>query len=90
MSRAQAVLLAYAALSVAGFALYGLDKLQARQGGRRVSEARLHLLALLGGFAGAYLGLRVFHHKTQKPVFRAVLLAAALVHAAGWAWWWLG
>jgi len=90
MNRAEAVLLAYAALGVSSFALYGLDKLQARRGGRRVPEMRLHLLALLGGFAGAYLGMRVFRHKTLKPVFAWVQAAAALLHGAGWAWWWFG
>ena len=53
MTLATIAALAYAGLSTGTFALYGWDKLQARRGGRRVSEARLHGLALLGGFAGA-------------------------------------
>ncbi len=90
MTRAQTVLLAYATLSLVSFALWGWDKLQAKRGGRRVPEARLHALALLGGFAGAWLGMQLFRHKTQKRVFGVVLAVALLLHAAGWAWWWFG
>ena len=89
MSRVGAVALAYAALSLATFLAYGWDKLQAKRGGSRVSEARLHALALFGGFAGAWLGMRLFRHKTQKRAFAVVIALAAVLHAAGWlfAWW---
>lgn len=89
MSPGQALALAYGVLSLAAFALYGWDKLQARGDGRRVQEARLHALALLGGFAGAWLGMRVFRHKTRKPTFLLLQLVAAGLHAGGWAWWFL-
>ncbi|NOT28908.1 MAG: DUF1294 domain-containing protein [Planctomycetes bacterium] len=87
MSLVTTASLAYAALSAATFVLYGWDKLQAKRGTRRVPEARLHGMALLGGFSGAWLGRIVFRHKTQKPVFTLVLGAAALLHAAAWGWW---
>ena len=78
-------LVAYAALSVAAFLTYGWDKHRARKGARRVPERTLHLLALLGGFPGAFAGMRVFHHKTRKLAFTAVLVLAAALH--GTAWW---
>lgn len=90
MNGPTALALAYAALSVVSLALYAWDKLQAKRGGPRVPEARLHGLALLGGFPGAWLGRGLFRHKTQKPVFTRVLVAAACLHAAAWAWWWFG
>lgn len=80
-------LLAYAALSLVTFLLYGWDKRQACLGGRRVPELRLHALALAGGFAGAWLGMRVFRHKTRKVGFTVVMVLAAALH--GGAWWWL-
>ena len=86
----QAALIAYAVLSVVTFVTYGWDKRRARVGGRRVPERTLHLLALLGGVAGAWLGMRVFHHKTKKIVFVLVMALAALLHAGGWGWWLLG
>lgn len=42
------------------------DKFRAREGGWRVSEMRLHLLELLGGWPGALLAQRYFRHKTVK------------------------
>jgi uncharacterized membrane protein YsdA (DUF1294 family) len=80
---------AYGVLSLVAFALYGWDKLQAKRGARRVPELRLHALALLGGFAGAWLGRILFRHKTQKLGFGFVLATAALLHAAGWVYWWV-
>jgi uncharacterized membrane protein YsdA (DUF1294 family) len=85
-----AALWAYGALSLAAFALYGLDKVQARRGGRRVPERTLHVLALAGGFAGAWLGMRAFRHKTRKPGFIVLLLLAACLHAGFWSWHALG
>ncbi|PWJ51502.1 Uncharacterized membrane protein YsdA, DUF1294 family [Faecalicatena contorta] len=52
------------------FFVYGEDKRRARKGGWRIPEKTLLLLALLGGGAGALLGMRVFHHKTQKALFK--------------------
>ena len=48
------VLAVYAAASVAAFLAYGLDKRRAIRGRRRIPEAWLHLLELLGS-AGADL-----------------------------------
>lgn len=90
MSEREALALAYGALTLATLALYAWDKLQAVRGGRRVPEVRLHALALLGGFAGAWLGMRLLRHKTQAPLFGAVVLGAALLHAAAWGWWLFG
>jgi uncharacterized membrane protein YsdA (DUF1294 family) len=84
---AAAFALAYAGLSALAFALYGWDKHRARRGGRRVSEAQLHGVALLGGFPGAWLGMSCFRHKTRKRAFVVVLGFAALLHASAWTAW---
>ncbi len=65
--------------SVSLFALYGIDKTQAKLGGWRVPEVVLHALALIGGFIGGWLGMFLFRHKTQKPVFKAVLAVATVI-----------
>ena len=81
---------ALAAINLVAFALFGLDKALARGGNRRVREATLLWLALIGGTPGAYAGRGLFRHKTRKEPFSsrlfaiAVLQAAALGAAIGW------
>ena len=65
--------------SVSLFALYGIDKTQAVRKGWRVPEIVLHTLALIGGFIGGWLGMLIFHHKTNKPVFKLVLGIATIL-----------
>jgi uncharacterized membrane protein YsdA (DUF1294 family) len=64
------------------FAAYGIDKRAAVHGGWRIPEAVLHGLALVGGVIGAWAGRAVFRHKTQKPVFLAVLIIASVLWGA--------
>ncbi len=58
--------------SAANFALFGLDKSRAQRGGERVPEVVLQGMSLLGGWPGALVGMRVFHHKTVKREFQVV------------------
>jgi uncharacterized membrane protein YsdA (DUF1294 family) len=67
-------------MSVVCFLAYGFDKQQAGNGGRRVSERTLHLMALLGGWPGALMGQRQFRHKTQKVTFRIVFWIVVVIH----------
>ncbi len=56
-------------INLAGFICMALDKQKARRNKWRIPEATLFLFALFGGSCGCMLGMRVFHHKTQKPKF---------------------
>lgn len=58
------------ALNVVTFFVYGLDKLKAKRRKWRIREASLLLLAVLGGSVGAWLGMKVWHHKTQHKKFK--------------------
>ena len=51
------------------FLLYGIDKLKAKKGKWRISEATLLLLAIIGGSIGAWLGIKIWHHKTLHKKF---------------------
>lgn len=70
------------------FVFYGLDKGLARIGPLkvRVPELILNLLALAGGFLGAWLGRVVWRHKTnlrEHQVMFLILVASTLLHVAG-------
>ena len=63
------ILIYTAIMSLIAFAAFGLDKYKAKTNRWRISEKTLFLLALLGGGVGAYLGMKVFHHKTRHKQF---------------------
>jgi uncharacterized membrane protein YsdA (DUF1294 family) len=54
------------------------DKQRAITGGRRIAEADLLGLALIGGSPGALLARRWFRHKTRKEPFSTRLLLIAV------------
>lgn len=56
-------------INVLAFALYGIDKFKAQRGLWRISEAMLLGVAAVGGSIGAFLGMKLFHHKTLHPQF---------------------
>lgn len=57
---------------------YGIDKIKAKRGARRISEATLLLIAVLSGGFGAMFGMILFNHKTSKIKFR-ILVPLAVV-----------
>lgn len=72
----------YLIVNVVGFFLYGLDKQKAIADAWRIPEKTLLLIAAIGGAYGALLGMRVFHHKTKKPIFRILVPLFAIIHIA--------
>ena len=73
-------------VNISAVAVYGWDKLSAKQGWQRVPEKILLLLALLGGSVGAMAAMTFFRHKTRHLKFIYgvpmifVLQIAALVY----------
>lgn len=57
-------------INVITFFIYGLDKKKAKQGKWRIRESTLLGLAAIGGSIGAWLGMKVWHHKTQHIQFK--------------------
>ena len=55
------------------FIAFGIDKYKAIKGKWRVPEATLIGTAVIGGGAGALLGMLVWHHKTKKWKFRILV-----------------
>ncbi len=56
-------------VSVICFFTFGLDKLLACKGKRRIRERTLHLWIWLFGAPGGFLGMCVFRHKTLHASF---------------------
>lgn len=67
-------------INIVAFAMYGIDKSKAKKKHWRISEASLLSVAFLGGAYGAWLGMRVFHHKTRHKKFQILVPLAAV----GW------
>ena len=57
-------------INVATFLTYGIDKWKAKKSLWRIREASLLGLAVLGGSIGAWLGMKVWHHKTMHEKFK--------------------
>ena len=57
-------------INVVTFFMYGIDKWKAKKSKWRIRETALLGLAVLGGSIGAWLGMKVWHHKTMHKKFR--------------------
>ena len=75
-----------AAVNVVTFFMYGIDKLKAKRSKWRISEATLLWMAVIGGSIGAWLGIKIWHHKTMHKKFKygvpaiIILQIAAIVY----------
>jgi uncharacterized membrane protein YsdA (DUF1294 family) len=74
--------MAYLALSLAAFVLWGIDKRRAIQGRWRIRERTLLGLVLCGGALGGYAGMTLFRHKTREKAFLAALYGGLIFHGA--------
>lgn len=70
MTTEQLILIYLIAMNVVTFFMYGIDKWKAKRSKWRISEATLLSLAVIGGSIGAWLGMRVWHHKTMHKKFQ--------------------
>lgn len=64
------ILCYFTAINFIAFFAYGIDKLKAKKGKWRIPESALLLLAIIGGSIGAWLGIKVWHHKTLHKKFK--------------------
>ena len=64
------LLLYLVAVNLVTFLIYGIDKFKSKRAKWRVPEATLLGLAAVGGSIGAWLGMKLWHHKTLHKKFR--------------------
>ena len=70
MTTKQIIIIYLIAINVVTFFLYGIDKWKAKRSKWRIPEATLLGLAVIGGSIGAWLGMKVWHHKTMHKKFK--------------------
>ena len=56
-------------INALAFLIMQIDKNNAINGKRRVSEASIFTVAIIGGSIGVLLGMYILHHKTKKRKF---------------------
>lgn len=90
MTLSNLILVAAAAMNLVSFASFGIDKYRARHEQWRIPESTLLMLSFFGGAIGAFVGMRLFHHKTQHKKFTilvplfALAQIAAVFYLLGW------
>jgi uncharacterized membrane protein YsdA (DUF1294 family) len=83
-----ALMIYLAAVNVVTFFMYGIDKLKAKHSKWRISEAALLWMAVIGGSIGAWMGIKIWHHKTMHKKFKygvpaiIILQIAAIIYIA--------
>ena len=79
MSITKIIVIYLVLINVATFFTFGIDKLKAKHAKWCIREAALLTLAVLGGSIGAWLGMKVWHHKTMHKKFKYGIPAIIIV-----------
>ena len=78
----QIALVYLAVINVATFFTFGIDKWKAKKSLWRIRETALLMLAVFGGSIGAWIGIIVCYHKTQKKKFKYGVPAIIIIQLA--------
>ena len=70
MNTTNLILLYIVLINILTFFIYGIDKLKAKKSKWRVPENTLIGMAIIGGSIGAWLGMKIWHHKTLHKKFK--------------------
>ena len=70
-------------VNAVAFCMYGIDKRKAIKKHWRIPEATLLGIAFVGGSAGAWVGMRMFRHKTQHLKFMILVPVFFVLQVAG-------
>lgn len=71
-----------AAINIAAFCLYGIDKSAAIKQKQRIPNRVLLMMAVVGGSLGALVGMYIFRHKTKKWYYTVTVPALLVIQIA--------
>ncbi len=80
------IIVAYLALSLLTFTVYAWDKSAAQANRWRTKESTLHLLALCGGWPGAFYAQQLLRHKSSKLSFLRIYSLCVLANISAFLW----
>src|SRR5690349_420050 len=72
----------YVVMSLVVFMTYAFDKSAAMNRRWRTMERTLQMMSLLGGWPGALIAQRLFHHKSKKTAFQVDFWLIVALHFA--------
>ena len=70
------------AVNLITFVTFGVDKLAAVKGRRRIRERTLLTLSFIGGSVGGFSGMYLFWHKIRKLKFTLAVPLMLILHVA--------
>ncbi|MGM0752421.1 MAG: DUF1294 domain-containing protein [Bacillota bacterium] len=73
-------------INIIGFIIMGRDKRKAQRNEYRIKESTLWQVAILGGSIGAYMGMKVYRHKTKHKVFAFGFPFLVMLHSVLFIW----
>ena len=76
------IILIFIVVNAVTFIVYGIDKWKARHAKWRINETQLLALAVLGGGIGAWLGMKIWHHKTMHKKFKYCIPVIVIIQLA--------
>ncbi len=82
MTTKQIILLYLIVINAVTFLMFGLDKWKARHDQWRIPEAQLIGMAAIGGSIGAWLGMKLWRHKTKHSKFIYGIPAILIIQTA--------
>ncbi|PFA61835.1 hypothetical protein CN378_21865 [Bacillus sp. AFS015802] len=69
-----------------GFTVMGRDKKKAKRHEYRISERVLWQIAIVGGSVGAYIGMKIYRHKTRHKQFAIGIPLLVMLHCVLFIW----
>lgn len=67
-------------INIITFIMFYTDKQKAIKHKWRIPESTLILFSFIGGSFGAYLGMKIFRHKTKHPKFYILIPIFIILH----------